>query len=159
MRWRAAAVEQRVHFVRPAQRGQFASQGLQIRANQVIAARHQRKVAVAAPVAAKGDVNVGCSGSALEALVWRRHRGLRASEIAGPARILSHIVILVRSMTLLPSDEPVGKPTQLAVLTSRGRGAVATIGVRGPRAWEFVDRRFTPLSGRPLTHYPVGRVL
>ena len=62
-------------------------------------------------------------------------------------------------MTLLPSDEPVGKPTQLAVLTSRGRGAVATIGVRGPRAWEFVDRRFTPLSGRPLAHYPVGRVL
>jgi tRNA modification GTPase len=47
----------------------------------------------------------------------------------------------------------------IAVLTPPGRGAVATLGVRGPRAVEIVAQRFAPLSGQPLTAFPAGRVL
>ncbi len=56
---------------------------------------------------------------------------------------------------ITPTDEP----TLLAVLTPPGRGAVATIGVRGPQAWEIVAQRFTPAAGQPLAAYAVGRVL
>jgi len=49
--------------------------------------------------------------------------------------------------------------TLFAVLTPPGRGAVATVGVRGPRAVAIVARRFAPAAGQPLTEYPVGRVL
>jgi tRNA modification GTPase len=49
--------------------------------------------------------------------------------------------------------------TRFAVLTPPGRGAVASIGVRGPLAWEIVARRFAPAAGKPLAAYPVGRVL
>ena len=48
---------------------------------------------------------------------------------------------------------------QLAILTPPGRGAVATIGVRGPQATELVGRRFQPAAGAPLTSFPAGRVV
>ena len=55
---------------------------------------------------------------------------------------------------------PSSEPTLIAVLTPPGRqGAVATLGVRGPRAVEIVAKRFASLSGQPLTAFPVGRVL
>jgi tRNA modification GTPase len=47
----------------------------------------------------------------------------------------------------------------LAILTPRGRGAIATIGVRGPAAREIVGRCFKPASGKPLTHFGPGRVV
>jgi tRNA modification GTPase len=50
-------------------------------------------------------------------------------------------------------------PTYLAVITPAGRGAVATIGVRGPRAIEFVGRRFAPATGKPLAAFEIGRVV
>ena len=50
-------------------------------------------------------------------------------------------------------------PTQLAVLTAAGRGAVATIGVRGPRTKESVGRRFAPAAGKPLSQFAAGRVV
>jgi len=39
---------------------------------------------------------------------------------------------------------------QICLLTPRGRGAVATIGLRGPRVAEFVAARFRPQGARPL---------
>ncbi len=54
------------------------------------------------------------------------------------------------------SDE---SQTVLATLTPSGRGAVATIGVRGPQAIEIVGRRFAAASGQPLAAYSPGRVL
>lgn len=51
------------------------------------------------------------------------------------------------------------RQTRLALLTPSGRGAVATIGVRGPQAFEIVGRRFAAASGQPLTAYSPGRVL
>src|SRR5262245_30914680 len=62
-------------------------------------------------------------------------------------------------MNAIEPAMPPTEPTVIALLTPPGRGAVATIGVRGPRAGEIVVRRFTPAAGRPLTNYPVGRVL
>jgi tRNA modification GTPase len=49
--------------------------------------------------------------------------------------------------------------TWLAVLTPRGRGAVATVAVRGPRAVEVVGRRLRAAAGRPLTEFAAGRVV
>jgi len=43
-----------------------------------------------------------------------------------------------------------GDRAACAVLTPVGRGAVATVGVRGPGAIEMVGRRFTAASGKPL---------
>ncbi len=48
---------------------------------------------------------------------------------------------------------------QCAVLTPPGRGAVATVGVRGHAALAAVARRFRPASGRALESYPAGRIL
>lgn len=53
-------------------------------------------------------------------------------------------------------------PTLVARLTPAGTGAVATIGIRGPRAWSLTQSMFTP-HGRPLAadprvgHFRVGR--
>ncbi|MEX2174785.1 MAG: GTPase [Pirellulaceae bacterium] len=49
--------------------------------------------------------------------------------------------------------------TVVALLTPVGRGAVATIGVRGPRAVEIVGLRFAPAAGKPLTSFPAGRIV
>ena len=54
---------------------------------------------------------------------------------------------------------PTPAAPRLAVLTPLGRGAVATIGVRGSGAAALVGRRFTPAAGKPLDAFPVGRVL
>lgn len=48
--------------------------------------------------------------------------------------------------------------TQAVLLTPRGRGAVATIGVEGPGALPAVDSVFFAASGRPLTDLPPGRI-
>ena len=46
-----------------------------------------------------------------------------------------------------------------AQLTPSGRGAVATIGVRGTGAIDAVSRLFLPASGSPLSTIPAGRVV
>ncbi len=58
-----------------------------------------------------------------------------------------------------PLPLPSNDPTLIAVLTPSGRGAVATVGVRGPRAVETVARCFTPAAGKPLADFAIGRVL
>ncbi|MDX1944111.1 MAG: GTPase [Pirellulaceae bacterium] len=50
-------------------------------------------------------------------------------------------------------------PTRVAVLSPLGRGAVATVAVRGPRAVELVGRQFSPASGKKLAEIPTGRVV
>jgi tRNA modification GTPase len=52
-------------------------------------------------------------------------------------------------------------PTGLicALLTPPGRGAIATIGVRGPGAAALVERRFAPLGRQSLAGAPPGSVL
>ena len=59
----------------------------------------------------------------------------------------------------VPYSVPIPDAPHLAVLTPLGRGAVATIGVRGSGSRELVGRRFTPAAGKPLDSFPVGRVL
>jgi tRNA modification GTPase len=59
----------------------------------------------------------------------------------------------------VPYSVPISDFPHLAVLTPLGRGAVATIGVRGSGSRELVGRRFTPAAGKPLESFPVGRVL
>src|SRR6266481_269242 len=54
---------------------------------------------------------------------------------------------------------PIPGSPQCAVLTPTGRGAIATIAVRGVRAIEVVSRRFAPAAGKPLPSFAVGRVL
>src|SRR5436190_11379788 len=49
--------------------------------------------------------------------------------------------------------------TYVALLTPTGRGAVATIGVRGPEAVELVGRCFAPAAGRPLESFATGRIV
>jgi tRNA modification GTPase len=46
-----------------------------------------------------------------------------------------------------------------AILTPSGRGAIATVGIRGPAARELVSRCFRPASGRPLTEFGPGRIV
>lgn len=53
------------------------------------------------------------------------------------------------------------RATYAACLTPPGRAAIATLAIRGPRAWEVVRRLFRPLSpaGSPLPVQPaVGRI-
>jgi tRNA modification GTPase len=46
-----------------------------------------------------------------------------------------------------------------AVLTPPGRGAIASIGIHGPRACQAVMRWFQPASGRPLDQYASGHIV
>ena len=46
--------------------------------------------------------------------------------------------------------------TVFSTLTPVGRGAIAVIACRGPRAVSAIDQLFTPASGRPLTLYSPG---
>jgi tRNA modification GTPase len=48
--------------------------------------------------------------------------------------------------------------TFVAVLTPAGRGAVATVAVRGPQAIALVSRCFAPAAGRPLAALAPGEV-
>ncbi len=50
-------------------------------------------------------------------------------------------------------------PPQVAVLTPPGRGAVATIGIRGAGAVELVSRCFAPASGNSLGEREPGSLL
>src|ERR1700723_2168666 len=43
--------------------------------------------------------------------------------------------------------------TRVAVLTPPGTGAIATVEVTGPRAWEFTRSLFRP-AGKPLSDLP-----
>src|SRR5438105_4393858 len=45
------------------------------------------------------------------------------------------------------------------LLTPPGRGAIATIAVRGLEAIALVGRRFHPASGKQLTNLPIGRAV
>src|SRR4051812_39877595 len=45
------------------------------------------------------------------------------------------------------------------LLTPPGRGAIATVGVRGAGAIDLVARHFQPASGKQLTAIPFGRAL
>lgn len=47
---------------------------------------------------------------------------------------------------------------QLAILTPAGRGAVATVAVRGPRALAIVQPHFAAASQRHLAEVPAGRI-
>jgi tRNA modification GTPase len=49
--------------------------------------------------------------------------------------------------------------SRYCVLTPSGRGAIATIAVRGAQAIPIVARLFRPASGNPLTDFPVGRTV
>jgi tRNA modification GTPase len=49
-------------------------------------------------------------------------------------------------------------PVHISLLTPTGRGAVATIGVRGPGAIELVSTCFAPASGQPLASLAAGSV-
>src|SRR5262245_35356900 len=61
-------------------------------------------------------------------------------------------------MTLNPRP-PTSELPAFAVLTPPGRGALATVGVRGSCAAEIVGRRFTPASGKPLAVLLPGRII
>jgi tRNA modification GTPase len=50
-------------------------------------------------------------------------------------------------------------PTVAAQLTPVGRGAIAVVTIRGPRAVEWVSRCFAAHSGRPLADAPLGRIV
>ncbi len=45
-------------------------------------------------------------------------------------------------------------PTRIACLTPPGRGAIATLGLHGPRAWEVVRQLFRPRAGAELPAEP-----
>lgn len=51
-----------------------------------------------------------------------------------------------------PLDE--AAPPRITLLTPPGRGALAVVGVAGPRACELADRLFQPRGGRPLAERP-----
>jgi tRNA modification GTPase len=52
------------------------------------------------------------------------------------------------------------RPTStVTILTPSGRGAVATVSVRGPQAVEFVQQCFTAASGKRLADLPLRRIV
>lgn len=51
------------------------------------------------------------------------------------------------------------RPCQAALLTPRGRGAVATVTVTGPGALDLVGRLFRPASGKLLADLPPDRIV
>ena len=44
--------------------------------------------------------------------------------------------------------------TRVAVLTPAGTGAIATVAVAGPRAWDIARQHFRPANGQPLPETP-----
>lgn len=48
-------------------------------------------------------------------------------------------------------------PTRVSVLTPAGAGAIATVAVAGPRAWELVRAAFRPAGAKPLPDLPTPR--
>jgi tRNA modification GTPase len=66
----------------------------------------------------------------------------------GPAR-MSALSTVKAADTIDHAD-----PTRIALLTPPGRGALAVVGVAGPRACDLADRLFQPRGGRPLAERP-----
>lgn len=56
-----------------------------------------------------------------------------------------------------PDPEGAGR-VRVALLTPRGRGALAVVGVAGPAACTMADRRFSPRGGRPLAARSDGSI-
>ena len=54
----------------------------------------------------------------------------------------------------MPAEQP-----HFAVLTPPGRGAIATVAVRGSAALQTVARRFQSAAGKPLSSFGIGRVV
>jgi tRNA modification GTPase len=137
----------------PANEFQFAGQGVKIRFDQVVSPSHKREIAIPASMPAEGDVNV----SSARYTHWGCGPGEEAI-ILGQFSIVDYgaftAAMSESQSSLLPHS-----PTVVAILTPLGRGAVASIGVRGPRAMEIVDRRFVSAAGGPLDAYPAGRVV
>jgi tRNA modification GTPase len=50
-------------------------------------------------------------------------------------------------------------PTVAAILTPRGRGAIATVAVAGPQATSIVEQLFAPATPRQLTERPLRDIL
>ena len=48
------------------------------------------------------------------------------------------------------------EPTRVAALSPAGAGAIATVALVGPAAWQVARRRFTRASGQPLPEQPAG---
>jgi tRNA modification GTPase len=70
-------------------------------------------------------------------------------------------MVLERSGLWEMGDQSIKSMDQprFAVLTPRGRGAVATIGVRGKEVAELVGRRFKPANGKELETFALGRAI
>src|SRR5687767_13663217 len=60
---------------------------------------------------------------------------------------------------MMNSIENSGLPPRVCILTSAGRGAVATVAVRGPGSVQLVGRRFAPNSGQALESIPPPRTV
>jgi tRNA modification GTPase len=58
------------------------------------------------------------------------------------------------SSTAASSPPAESGPPRIALLTPPGRGALAVVGVAGPRACSLADRLFQPRGGRPLAERP-----
>jgi tRNA modification GTPase len=54
---------------------------------------------------------------------------------------------------------PVPQPCRIAVLTAAGRGAIASISVRGEQAADLVDRFLRPVRGVLLSSVPAGQIV
>src|SRR2546421_7932740 len=65
----------------------------------------------------------------------------------------------IDTIAMPPCHLPTHDSPRCAVLTPAGRGAIATVGVRGTEAVEIVSRLFTPVSGKSLSSFAVGRVI
>jgi hypothetical protein len=64
MRWGSAAEKQCIDFMWLAELLQFTLERFQVCIDQVVSTRDQREVAIAAAMAAEGDVDIRCAGAA-----------------------------------------------------------------------------------------------
>src|SRR5262245_36611512 len=62
-------------------------------------------------------------------------------------------------MTTPQSPLPSPQPPRFAVLTPPGRGAIATIAVRGTGCVPLLAHLFRSVSGKPLADFPIGRTV
>jgi tRNA modification GTPase len=58
----------------------------------------------------------------------------------------------------IDSEPSLPDQPRCALLTPAGRGAIATVAVRGVGAAALVGRRFQPAANRPLESLPIGRI-
>src|SRR5947208_169880 len=57
------------------------------------------------------------------------------------------------------TSDPLFPASSFCLLTPPGRGAIATIAIRGNGSIPLVARLFHPASGKPLTDFPIGRTV